>query len=570
MAKVTRKNFLELFLDGVPVVASTRSSNRHTTIQEATEHAEEYAQEVGTPGEYEVRVDGGLYYVIKVKNIVLDANILPSPPAAQATFKVNTLSPLTGPENYVINARVDRTVKFDQTISVDWAVVNATVLPAYQSGTLTFVPSQTLQNFAIYTGNIDTTEIGSFILSNPQYVSGPVSQPILGTPSTVPFTVTNVPVIAGTFLWNGGNVEDGSFDEWHFNSTTAQVQFSTVSSYGRPPNYGATGTGAGAATQTQAGDGSLLNIVDVTGSGGYPLGPTRGGNKAIRFVIKNSVNGTEPADCDIATDCRWRRSMLVHTQFTVDVTTVLPKVAILPNNGPVRWISYSIYLDNVFPLVRDNEGVSDFCDLAGFKAGYTVGAGPYEAPVNGWFGIFVGDNGWSIRDTWFGRSMSGGVNPPLVSNVDYRYQSSYNGAGAHFGSDEWNDGYNHFTPTGQAMLANVVRGAWTDFIIKFKTDTVNESLGTNQGFLDLYMRNQGGSWVLVLQIRPINVSNGLTYFKGIGCDGAYYTNFGIGIYTNKGRTWNAPNNAIAYFSNVKIGDENTTFSQMTHDGSTYP
>ena len=378
------------------------------------------------------------------------------------------------------------------------------------------------------------------------------------------------PAAQGIIIWNG-NVDNGSFDEWHYNSSTASVQFPLVPVYGKPPDYGSSGTGAGSANQTQVGNGALLDIVNTGGSGGYPAGPTRGSAHAIRFTVKNSANGTEPTDCDPATDCRWRRSMLAHTQFTVDPTSVTPKVALLPNNGPQRWVSMSIYLDDNFPLVRDNTGVSDFCNLHGIKAGYTVGAGPYSAPINGWFGIFVGDNGWVIRDTWFGRTMSGGTNPPTVGNVDYRYQSSYSGNGAHFGSENWAAGASaHFVTGGQTMLSNVVRGAWTDFIYTYVTDTVNDgSTGANQGWLDVYMRNEGSTWKKILEIRPIDVSNGLNYMKGIGCDGAYYTNFDIAIYTNKGRTWNAPNNAIAYFDNVKIGDEDCTFSQMTHDGSTY-
>ena len=100
MAKYTRKNYMELFKDGQPVVVSGRSSNRHRTIVEAGEHAQDHADEIGSIGDYEVRIDGGLYYVVKITNIVCDASIDPpsGPPEPQAEFSLDATS-YSGDEN---------------------------------------------------------------------------------------------------------------------------------------------------------------------------------------------------------------------------------------------------------------------------------------------------------------------------------------------------------------------------------------------------------------------------------------------------------------------------------------
>ena len=52
MGSFTRKAYLELYKDGVAIVASGRNSNRHISLVEAGEHAEEHAKEIGAIGEY--------------------------------------------------------------------------------------------------------------------------------------------------------------------------------------------------------------------------------------------------------------------------------------------------------------------------------------------------------------------------------------------------------------------------------------------------------------------------------------------------------------------------------------
>jgi hypothetical protein len=192
----TRKNYLELFKDGQPVIASGRTSNRHTTIVEAGEHAEQHAREIGVAGSYEVRVDGGLYYMVKITDLVLDAELDPDePPAAQAQVYINGNS-YSGDENTVIEFLLVRNIRTDQVVDVDWAVVNASVTPA--SGTARFQLGESAVPVSVLAQSVDTTEQGTLELSNPVLVSGPSGAPILADPNVVPFTVLDTDVFNST------------------------------------------------------------------------------------------------------------------------------------------------------------------------------------------------------------------------------------------------------------------------------------------------------------------------------------------------------------------------------------
>ena len=134
--EVTRKNYLELWLNNEPAVASGRSSNRHTSLVEAIEHAEEHAVEIGEPGLYEVRVDGGLFYTVNIRNVTLTVDIeyMPSPEPQARLFLDDT--EYAGFENTEITFNILRDTRVDQTVEVDWAITNASVTPT--SGTVRF------------------------------------------------------------------------------------------------------------------------------------------------------------------------------------------------------------------------------------------------------------------------------------------------------------------------------------------------------------------------------------------------------------------------------------------------
>jgi hypothetical protein len=124
-------------------------------------------------------------------------------------------------------------------------------------------------------------------------------------------------------------------------------------------------------------------------------------------------------------------------------------------------------------------------------------------------------------------------------------------------------------------LRNLNRGGWTDFIWHFRTDV--DEYDENTGFLDVYMRADSGPWVHVLKVRPMkNVARDPAWVKtnpervfdrGIGQYGPGGYTSQMGLYMDKGRVWKHDSNMVVYMDNHKIGDENTTFSEMSHDGS---
>ncbi len=186
----TRKNYLELYRDGQPVIAEGRSSNRHVSLVEAGEHAEQHAREIGSVGDYEVRIDGGLYYMVRITELTLDASLDPEvPPQPQATFSLDNTS-YSGDENTNIQFSINRAVRVDQVLTVDWAVVNATVTPL--SGTETFNINDTQKTVTVLAGEVDTNELGNVIISNAQYVSGPIAAPVIGSPSSATFQVIDL------------------------------------------------------------------------------------------------------------------------------------------------------------------------------------------------------------------------------------------------------------------------------------------------------------------------------------------------------------------------------------------
>lgn len=187
----TRKNYFELFRDGVPVIAGGRTSNRHTSLVEAGEHAFEHAQEIASPGEYEVRIDGGLYYMVRIIDLVLDADIDDPgpPPEAQAEFSLDNTA-YSGLENTDITFGIVRGIRTDQTLTIDWAITNASVIP--NSGTVTFNPGDSTKNITVAAQEVDTNELGDVAIANPIYIGGTFSNPILGSPITATFEIEEV------------------------------------------------------------------------------------------------------------------------------------------------------------------------------------------------------------------------------------------------------------------------------------------------------------------------------------------------------------------------------------------
>jgi hypothetical protein len=109
----------------------------------------------------------------------------------QATFNLEFTS-YTIAENSQQAFKILRTVRQDQELSVDWACVGVTAATPV-SGTATFAPSQTEATVVVSTGEVSADEQGTFELSNPQYISGPDSIPVLGADSSALFFINDVP-----------------------------------------------------------------------------------------------------------------------------------------------------------------------------------------------------------------------------------------------------------------------------------------------------------------------------------------------------------------------------------------
>ena len=89
----------------------------------------------------------------------------------------------------------------------------------------------------------------------------------------------------------------------------------------------------------------------------------------------------------------------------------------------------------------------------------------------------------------------------------------------------------------------------------------------------MWKRAGDGPWIHVLNIVPRRINYGGNIVdRGIGYNApATSNNGGYGLkmqtYAKKGAIWNDPVNMVAYYANVKVGDENATFADMSPDGS---
>jgi len=278
----TRKNYLELFLDGHPVIADGRSSNRHSNLVEAGEHAEQYAEQIGLPGEYEVRIDGGLYYVIRVKELILDSSLDPVEPVeAQAVFTLDKTA-YAGNELTNIQIFIDRSTRTDQELTVDWAVTNASVIPA--AGTATFLVGESQVSIVVAAQEVDTNELGDVTLANPLYVSGPVSNPLLGSPQTATFSIFDQSVVSDQELRDIGYllVNDYGADPTGIVDSTTAIQNCILDA----------STQAGSATQKRPvyfHAGAVYKISDTIRANTYDQGDAitcHGGSKGAYPILR--------------------------------------------------------------------------------------------------------------------------------------------------------------------------------------------------------------------------------------------------------------------------------------------
>jgi hypothetical protein len=225
-----------------------------------------------------------------------------------------------------------------------------------------------------------------------------------------------------------------------------------------------------------------------------------------------------------------------------------------------RWWSVSHYVP------------SDWSDSgSGYISTFSLKA-KKEHSSSGIFGINIEKGVWRINHRW-----SSGTYAPQVGTDPWQWAMFYTGneSGACYPrasgpSPLWADGVNHFPNQASscAALKSLNKGGWTDWVINMKTDNRgSDKNGT--GYLRVWKREDSGPWVHVLDIKPGKVTRGgLTFNHGIGY-GSGTEGFGpkIGLYMNKNQVWNLPDNRVLYIANVKVGDEKTTFAEMSPDGS---
>ncbi len=301
------------------------------------------------------------------------------------------------------------------------------------------------------------------------------------------------------------------------------------------------------------GNGDLADIV---------TSPVRVGTYAYKLTVKSNENGSEPADCDLdGGNCSRRR-----TELQMAIQNVLPLDH--PDAWPrrtERWITVSIYLDSINSVSGSSWGPIFFQAKPENQCG---GVSPFFAiELNG----AQEDNSesWKIHHRWAPEATT----PACAADTDAERAMYYDKSYPR--SNNWPDGVAHFPneSASKVALASINRGGWTDWMIHVNGDprTVGEGGG---GFLEVFKREDSGSWVEVVNITPgnttrkgVNFDHGISY-NGTTDDGFLFQN---GMYMSISRHNNGTANWVVILDNTRFGDESCTDGAcITHDGSSMP
>lgn len=349
--------------------------------------------------------------------------------------------------------------------------------------------------------------------------------------------------VSGTaeILWSG-NYETGDFTQWHKPDSWDDVAFHEVPEYGRPVQYGGQ-------LASHVGNGELLSLVtgrdDLVDNVFYERGPTRYSRYAAKFTVKNSVNGSEPRDCD-GDVCRRRR-----TELTVQRT--LPNLYDALGYTTERWLSISHYLPSDWDDGGSGWGTLVFQVKPKLDGG---GIGPCLA-------IGVANGSWTIRHAWTDVE-------DLREEIPWRQRPIYTATyPAADGSDNGADLRADFPdqPGSQAALGDLNKGGWTDWIMHVKFDARGSADG-GKGFLRIWKRAGDDDWIEVLHVMPKKITiEGQTYDRGVCFNSP--DGFGVkaGMYMDKSQVWNLADNRVLYNDNIKVGSASSTFAEMSPDNS---
>lgn len=362
-------------------------------------------------------------------------------------------------------------------------------------------------------------------------------------------------------LWQG-DYSTCDFTQWHPSSELGNIQFHQMPAYGRPVQYGSQNA-------IHVGDGSLLSLVKTSASGNFGAMPAAmastwsshnfGSACAAKITVKNSANGTEPADCDVPyPTCSRRRTELTVQSTLPAYYNALPYLS-------TRWMSYSVFI----PSDWDSGG-------SGWGPGIWQLKPQNEGGGNsGMFELDIVGGAWQFYHRWDEK-----VNPSLA-DIPWQQQMFYSGnyQGGPYPGDTsllWAQGKDHFpdVTASRAALASFNKGGWTDWVFQISFDARAAGDG-GQGFIRVWKREDEGAWVYVLNIVPTSVTRGgVSFDMGIGFNspptGGANGGFGIksGMYGDKGQFWGFSGNRVLYHSNIKVGGDQATFADMSPDGST--
>jgi hypothetical protein len=226
-----------------------------------------------------------------------------------------------------------------------------------------------------------------------------------------------------------------------------------------------------------------------------------------------------------------------------------------------RWLSVSVFLP------------ADWEDTGNGWGSTVFGIKPRnESGLSGAMTLYMDNGAWRITHRW------SPVKDPTSSDVPWQYEMFY--AGNYEGrpypnTDQWPDGLRDFpdVEVSQAALSSLNKGGWTDWIVHFKPDARGAGDG-GTGFMSVWKREDSGPWIKVLHIVPKTTTRGQTTFD----HGIWYNSppqsdnnggFGakFGLYMLKEEVWNNSRNRVIYLDNVKLGDERSSFSDMSPDGT---
>lgn len=329
-------------------------------------------------------------------------------------------------------------------------------------------------------------------------------------------------------LWSG-DFDDGNLLKWnHYDPNPMEIW--GIPRYGTAVQYGGQHS-------SFVGNGDLIWLTADENVGNFRKGP-RLGKHALGLHVKSwnggsvdaqSTDAKTPGDWDGSVSTRRRtelRGMPLHFQ-----NNLVPYMT-------TRWASASIFLPSDWDSVNGSGWGPVTWQWKPQKHGSAM-SGPIELSVrNGYWEFRLRrnkeedpkDSGWNSII----------FNPSLRSSEFYPNASE-----------------------STAALGNLNKGAWTHFVMQLRLDgRTNKEGGT--GFIRLWMRHGDAAWVHVVDYYPTEEYGVLFKQSGDGTNWGFHAS----LYMENKQVLDLPGpGRTLFYDNLKIGSENATFADMSHDGA---